>query len=614
MNCKFLTITLLLALQPVWAQSLKVGDKSISVDEFTKTYEQELKLNGINSTIDSYISYQVAQDFSQRQQVDTMRFFQMSVANRLNELKKGTYYPKSLEDKFLAQYVADNKKESQVLVFFASKKEGDSIDYQKIYNDVKSGVLPMERAISENAENTETDPIYIKAGSLNWELDQEVQKLPVGGYSSLVENERYTTFVKKTGERPSLGYVIFGTISYPDNAEANAKKDSIYTALKSGTPFQEVAAKFGSTENEKQNGGVVMGSPTLPEEIYNLIKNLKNNEYTQEPVLNEGKWYIFNVYSKRPYDVSTPENREFFLTDMLNSQYGNQFYLEFLNGLRNSSQYKETPLASQIKNSYQDFKNVANDAEVLYSYNGNSFTIGDFKDQIKDHLDQVEEMSNENWSSLATTINNNFIVSEYTIAFENRSEIKKEIDDLKRNLYSNYFYTQYVVKQVDDHPEWLEEYYNAHKDEFVAEPAAKGRVIIPASEADVPKFEKAIAQKDNWENLKKEYEGKVNAENKPVANFHEGEMVESAEVFQKYNVPFKTGVYTAKIGGRTLIMANDEMLPAQQMTLEEAKASGELRDAVISETVKKTIEQEKSKMKIDIEPGFISTLEKNFKK
>lgn len=599
--------------QFITAQSLKVGNESISVAEFAKEYETGLKNQGVESTIDSYINYRIAQEFAKNKQVDTMRYFKSAVVQRLSELKKNDYFPKPLQDKFLTQYIADNKREYEVQVFFVNKEDGEKKDFQKIYNEVKSGALTMEKAIEENTKE-DASPIFIKAGSLNWELDQEVHNLRGGEYSTLMNNDQYATFIKKIGERPSLGYLMFGAISYPNDSNAAAKKDSIYTALKSGESFQEVAKKFGSTPNEKQNGGAVMGSPVLPNDIYELMKTLKSGDYAKDAQLNGDKWYVFNLYAKRPYDISTPENREFFMADMMNSQYGNRFYEEFLSQLKKSSLYKETPTAEKIKDSYVAFQKITNDKELLYSYNNQSFTIGDFKAQIEKHLDKVATMENLQWKNLVETINNNFLMSQYTMAYENKPEVKNEIDALKRNLHSDYFYSQYIIKKIKDSPELLTQFYNSHKDRYVKEAAAKGRVIIPINESDIAKFSELIKNKSNWEKLKAEYKDKKTANGEAVAVFHEGEMIESAEVFQKYKVPFKTGIYTAKIGNRTLIMANDEMIPGGQMTQEEALEFGGLKDDVTSDLVRKTIEEQKSKTKIEIDPKFISALEKNFKK
>ncbi|KAF5308572.1 hypothetical protein FQR65_LT18072 [Abscondita terminalis] len=86
-------------------------------------------------------------------------------------------------------------------------------------------------------------PLYIKL-VLGGELEADVQKLSIGGYSKLIDTPDNVMFVKVVGERPSLGYLIFGTLSYPNDANAEKAKTEIYEALSSGKKFNEVTAEF----------------------------------------------------------------------------------------------------------------------------------------------------------------------------------------------------------------------------------------------------------------------------------------------------------------------------------------------------------------------------------
>ena len=613
MKNKSLIAVFALTAQFGFAQNIIVGQDKMPVSTFAKEYEVGLKNQGINETIDSYVNFKMAQNIAKAMKVDTTQYFRANVANRLNELKKSNYYPKELEDQFLNDYLAASQKESQVQVFYVKKTADDKTDYQKIYNDVKKGSLSMDNAIKDDAKG-DPKPIYIKIGTLDWDLDKEVQKLPIGGISKLVDTSEYTAFVKKVAERPSMGYVIFGTVSYANDDQAAKKKEEIYAALAAKQPFQEITHKYGSNKNETDNGGAVMGSPALPDDVYAQMKTLKDGEYTKTPILQDNKYYIFYVYSRRPYSATTPENKEFFFADMMNSQYGNQFFDAFIQRLKKSPSYKETPFYTKAKTSYAEYAKLANDKDVLFSYAGKNFSVGDVKEQIKDHLSEASKMDDAQWGNLVTLMNNSFLMRGYNTEFESRPDVKAKVDEVAKNLYSNYFYTDYIRKQVDQHPEWMTSYYNAHKDKYKKEAAAKGRVIIPQSEADVEKFKKLIVNPADWSKLQTEYASKVDAKGEPVAKFNDGEMVESAEVFQKYKVPFKTGVYTAKIGGRTLIIANDEILPGGLYTEKEALEYDDLKDDVTSDYIKKVLAEERAKVKVVIEPGFVSTLEKNFKK
>lgn len=606
MKNKSLTALFALATPFIFAQNITIGNDKMPLAKFEKEYQQGLESQGVSKTIESYINFKVAQNFAKEQKADTLQFFRNNVNKRLNELKKEAYYPENLEKQFLNDYLSASQKEYQVQIFFAKKDASKKVDYKKIYDDVQKGSISIDQAIKDYTEGS-AKAIFVKAGTMDYELDKEVQKLPIGSYSKIVNTPEYVSFVKKTGERPSLGYLILGTISYPNDEKANAKKDSIYTELNKKTPFEQVAAKFGSNENETKNGGAIMGSPILPDDVYAQMKNLKEGEYIKTPVLLENTWYIFNLYSKRPYKADTAEMKQFFFADMMNSQYGSPFFQAFFDQLKKNPSYKETPAYAKAKISYTEFLKLK-DQDVLFAYQGENFKVSDFKNDIKDHTDKVAKMDKAQWDNFVNMMNTSFLMRIYNTEFENNPEIQEKLDEVKRNLYSNYFYTEYITKEVEKHPEWKKEYFNKNKGKYIKEAVARGRVIIPNNEDDVKKFTKAIKNIGDWEALKKQYiDGKI-------AKFNEGDMVESAEVFQKYNVPFRTGVFTTKIGGRTLIIANDLIIPSGEMTQQEALELGTLEEDVTADFIQKTLEEQKQKTKIEIDPGFISALEKKFKK
>ena len=70
----------------------------------------------------------------------------------------------------------------------------------------------------------------------------------------------------------------------------------IYKELEAGKKFQAVVKEFGSTDEEKNSGGAVMGSPILPDEVYEAFKGQKKDFYTKQPILFNDKYFIFNRF------------------------------------------------------------------------------------------------------------------------------------------------------------------------------------------------------------------------------------------------------------------------------------------------------------------------------
>lgn len=591
------------------AQYMIIGKDSISLTDFKKEYQYGLQNAGITKTIKATEDFILLQQFAAQKMVDTTASFREKMMDKEGELRSKFFYPKNVVDPVLNQYLKDSQTEKLVQIFMVQKAEGDKNNYQQIYDDVKSGKMTMEDAISKY---TKSGPkgIYIKPGSVDNSLYSEIKVLPNNSLTKLQNTPNYIAFAKVQSSRPSLGYMIFGTISYPKNAESEAMKTKIYTDLKSGKSFQEVAKLYGATEHEKENGGVVMGSPTLPDDVYEAFKGKKSGYYLPEPILFGENYFVFNLYNVEPY-ILTDKNREFFLKDMNSALYGENLQEKMLAFVKSDPSYKEFPEFQNVKKSYQAF-NAAKDNTVLYQYKKYKTTVGDLKKLIADKKSEAEKLAPELWAEALKGVNNQDVMRFYSEDFTNQKEIKKELTDFRKGLYSDYIFSKYLNEEIAKHPEWLTEYYNKNKAKYFWGNRAEGRVAIIADEKLNSEIQKEIKNPKNWENLKAKYYGKLNDKKQILVHFEKGEMSEDADVFTKYKVPFKTGVHQTKMEERSLVIAIDQILPPTQMTQEEAKEL--LKDAVTEAKLSEIIAQQKANTNIVLQPEFMKDLEKNFKK
>lgn len=591
------------------AQYMIIGKDSISLADFKKEYQYGLQNAGITKTIKATEDFILLQQFAAQKKVDTTASFREKMMDKEGELRSKFFYPKNVIDPVLNQYMKDSQTEKLVQIFMVQKAEGDKNNYQQIYDDVKSGKMTMEDAISKYTKNGPKG-IYIKPGSVDNSLYSELKVLPNNSLTKLQNTPNYVAFAKVQNSRPSLGYMIFGTISYPKNAESEAMKTKIYSDLKAGKSFQEVAKLYGANEHEKENGGVVMGSPTLPDDVYEAFKGKKSGYYLPEPILFGENYFVFNLYNVEPY-ILTDKNREFFLKDMNSALYGENLQDKMLAFVKSDPSYKEFPEFQTVKKSYQAF-NAAKDNTVLYQYKKYKTTVGDLKKLIADKKSEAEKLSPELWAEALKGVNEQDVMRFYSEDFTNQKEIKKELTDFRKGLFSDYIFSKYLNEEIAKHPEWLTDYYNKNKSKYFWGNRAEGRVAIIADEKLNSEIQKEIKNPKNWENLKAKYYGKLTDKKQILVHFEKGEMSEDADVFTKYKVPFKTGVHQTKMEERSLVIAIDQILPPTQMTQEEAKEL--LKDAVTEVKLAEIIAQQKANTNIVIQPEFMKDLEKNFKK
>ena len=607
---KLFAIVLMVGLaNTISAQYMIIGKDSISLSDFKTEYQYGLQNSGVEKTIKTTQEFILFQQFAEQKKADTTLAFREKMSEKENELRSKFFYPKQVIDPVLNDYMKDSQTEKEIQVFMVQKAEGDTNNYTQIYNDVKSGKITMEDAITKYTKGS-AKSIYVKPGSIDTNMYAELKSLPNNAYTSLADTSTNFAFTKVLNSRPSLGYMIFGTISYPKDDNAEGIKTKIYADLKAGKTFQEVAKLYGANDHEKNNGGVVMGSPTLPNEIYELFKGKKAGYYTPEPILFGENYFVFNIYNVEPYTL-TEQNREFFLRDMNSGLYGEKLQDKMIAYLKADAAYKEFPAFQNVKKSYQIFNQTADDA-VLYQYKNHKTTVGDLKKIIGDKKAEAEKLTPAFWGDAISGVNRQDLVSFYNAEFTNQKDIKKELNQFKKGLFSDYIYSQYLTQELAKHPEWLTANYNKNKSKYMWENRADGRVAIIADEKLNKEIEKSIKDPKDWEALKTKYYGKLNDKKQVLVHFEKGEMSEDADVFTKYKVPFKTGVHQTKMEERSLVIAIDKILPPTQMT--QAEAADLLRDAVTEEKLQEIIAQQKAQTKIVIQPEFLKDLEKNFKK
>lgn len=589
------------------SQYLIVGKDSISVQKFKEDNRYGLENAGIENTIKTYTDFKLLQQFALDKKADTLSYFKAKMAEKDQQIREEFFYPKEVMQAALNQYFSDNQLENKIQIFYVQKTAGDTNDYNKIYNDVKKGTLRIEDAILKYSK-LKAEPFYVKAGNVDLELQKELLTLQPGAYTSLINTSELAAFAKLVERRPSLGYLTFGTISYP-KTEADKMKTQIYEALKSGKKFEEVAKIYGSTDDEKNNAGVVMGSPILPDLVYAALKNKKEGEYS-EPVLLGDKYFIFMVYSLIPYQNSE-KHQKMFVKEMMESQYADVAYEKLINYLLKTPQYKEFPDFEKIKKSYQDFMAFKNPKALLYKYGKNAFIFENLKKLIAENFKNADKLPVNQWKLFIESKRNNDVFVAYSKEFSELPQVKTEMLKLKQNLLADYIFSYYIDNELKKEA-LLNDYYQKHKDKFISDSRADGRVAILTDTSLEKDINKEIQNPKNWENLNKKYYGKLNDKQQLVVHFEKGEMSENADVFKKYNVPFKKGVYTVKMDNKLLIIAIDGILPPSQLSREEADE--QLKTEITEDILAKSILEQRNKTSVVVQPAFIAELEKNFKK
>ena len=444
-------IALAFASQLAFSQYLIVGKDSISVKDYIKDNQYGLQQNGPEKSVNATVDFLLLQQLAKEKKADTLTFFVNSMNQKMSELREEKFYPKPVVEPLLQDFVNSSKKETQVLLFFKEKKADDKTDYKALYNDVKAGRMTMEDFLAKHSTPESSKPFYIKTGILEYQLFQQIKATPVNSYTSFIDRPNVVGFGKVVNTRPSLGYLIFGVLTIPNDANYETTKAKIYKELESGKKFQAVVKEFGATEEEKNSGGAVMGSPVLPDEVYNAFKGQSKDFYTKQPILFGDKYFIFNIYNIEPYAL-TDANRKFFQKEMLATSYSDELTAKLIDYLKTKDKYTETADFAEIKKSYQSYLNPKNPKAVLFSYGKNKVTYEDFKKALDAQYKNLEQLPTNQWPELVNHQSQQYVMGVYARNFGNLPEVRPQLDELRRNLFSEYIFSEFLKDELKNNP------------------------------------------------------------------------------------------------------------------------------------------------------------------
>ena len=140
--------------------------------------------------------------------------------------------------------------------------------------------------------------------------------------------------------------------------EALRKARDVIRDLNSGKKFKDLAKKYSQDKSNASNGGDLgyFNLTDMAEEFSNAVKELKNNEYTKDPVKTEYGYHIIlktGEKDKAKLKDVKDDIKEKIKTEKLNND--NSLYYETLKAIREDNKIKWND--DNLKDAYNDYMN-----------------------------------------------------------------------------------------------------------------------------------------------------------------------------------------------------------------------------------------------------------------
>lgn len=314
------------------------GNNSISRDEFLRAYNKNKTVvddpeKSIREYVELYTNFKLKVKAAEELKLDTLPQIQFDVNNFRQQIVENYLSNEKGIDKLVEEAFTRLQKDKHVIHFSAPVAAGakpeDTLRSFKAINDLYAGLKnngdqdkAFQNVLATGANIRNSDIGFITAFTIPYEYENIVYALKPGEVSKPYRSKNAWHIFKLSEERPSAGRwrIAQILIAVPPGeaakAEAAKKADNIYSQIKNGDNFSNLARDNSNDRMSSLNGGELpeFGTGTYNSEFEKQVFALKNDGDVSKPFLTEFGYHIIKRLGYRP----TPSDRsdDIFLADL----------------------------------------------------------------------------------------------------------------------------------------------------------------------------------------------------------------------------------------------------------------------------------------------------------
>lgn len=501
----------------------RVGDMTVLSEEFIKIYNRNndniidpAEKKTPEEYLELYINFKLKVLEAQKLGLDTLQSFREELAGYRAELAAPYLTDISFNENLVEETYNRMKKEinaSHILISFAPDAGiNDTIDawnrILEISKELKAGL-----DFNEAAKKYSEDPSAVQNhGNLGWftvfqmvtPFEDAAYNTPAGQISGPVKTRFGYHLIKVNGQREANGEIKVAHIMkmFPQHISEERKAslkheiDSIYTLLKGGANFAELAKKHSDDQRSAAMGGEMpyFGRSRMIPEFSDPAFALKENGDFTQPVETAFGYHIIMRLDLKPipaFDEVKGELEERIKRDPERSTQSRDIFISKLKSQYSFTRNQEAidKLMSGFGEWFVDGKlTVPADADrqtVLFSLDGKNYTVNDWIEYLKDL--QIAAESNQ-----ARVLQSQFDIWEHStiIEYEDQKleskypEFKSLLQEYHDGLLLFAVSEQKIWNRASSDTTGLQAFYLTNRDKYMWGDRYKG-VIVKCSNPEI---------------------------------------------------------------------------------------------------------------------------------
>lgn len=415
--CLFLWFAASLTAQSGDPVLFTVNGKPVTVSEFryiyTKTNQDKADFSeaSLRDYLDLYTKFKLKVQKARDMKLDTVASLQSELEGYRRQLANSYLVDKEVTEKLIHETYARMSQDVNVShIFIACDRNAKAADSLRAYNRAMNilklvkGGASFEKVAADSSDDKSAKENRGNLGFVSamlpdgyYEMEKAIYSASKGSVVGPVRSNTGYHIVMVNDFRPARGEIEVAQIlvrkdkSPEKNSLQRMRIDSVYTLLKSGASWDDVAARYSEDKVTAPKGGYIgfFGINRYQRSFEDAAFALeKDGDYTA-PVETSLGWHIIKRVSRRP--VGTFESVKRGLSERIKRDSRSEISKQsMIARIKKDSRFQEYPAvlakwsAKQVDSIFLTFKwkpDPAKPQDVLLRYNDNkAFTVADFED------------------------------------------------------------------------------------------------------------------------------------------------------------------------------------------------------------------------------------------
>lgn len=484
-----------------------VNGNPVNVSEFKYIYEKsntskaDYSEKSLKESLDLYVNFKMKVAKARELRMDTIPSLVAELDGYKKMLADSYLIDKEITEKLAKQYFNRSQWDVRVShIFIAAGPDDLPTDTLKAYQKV----LEIEQKLKAGAKFEDLEPIYNEDtyskpahGDLGWmtsmlpngfyQLENLIYSLDKGEVGSMPARSKLGWhFVKVTDKRPARGEMEIAQIliKIPKGQAPDKylkKADSIYTELKKGVDFGQMARTFSDDKNTQLRNGY-LGFITInqySQKFEDEAFSLKNDGDITKPFQTEMGFHILRRISKKDND-NFEKDKKIYMTKIMQNERFSVSRQELIDKIKRQNNYTVSTKA------YREYYNSIDNKFFEPTWTPPSianeplFNIGDVT-YTTDELNQYLVKNTRQRVRLNKSMSPGFgfeqmfqdFVSEKALEYEQGKLEEKypEYKALTREYEEGFLFFEVTNREVwskaSQDSVGITEYYNKNKDKYM---------------------------------------------------------------------------------------------------------------------------------------------------